>query len=1190
MDSPPPLVTALQALGHELDALAPLVTAGAPVDPARLDATWRGFRDEVANELERSPELAAHDGIVESVAMVAVELATLLETSGDRLGASEARRIGRRWARSEAARDELDASEADPAGYRTLLAARAHHREQRFREGDALLKKLKTEAPALRKLVDAALDGSRPLEGAPSMFTFNSIGTMLHGARDRWEDGTYVSTLCAVVAFMPVFPIAAYRVFNHGDSKYTFYAKVRLSPFARLAQVGVLVAAVLGLTGFFAHAWWSSPGRRAAEAIAEAEALEGPARIARFDTILEEYGYDAPGAVTPAALAVIDATIAGVTEPMTARRVDEAERVVLRLQSLPAGRDAATPRVKEALERWRGQVGSDTLDAAEASARLAAAVARVVPSDLEAQRLSIDATLAVADRLREEWPLAALQRYADHLSAPGVADRIGELVTQVEAIDDDATWCAIELPIHTWLRMHAGDRRAELETKLEGARLRCTNATRMDALTSDDLDALRAALALAPNDHVLAAALADHLRFEGRLDEARAAFGEVQPGWLVPDALVSYASLLRDLGELDEAARLLDRHVRDRLGRYQTAIQYHDALAEEIYSELAVKAENGADSALNARLRGLHDEAAMLQAFQEYAREHLANNPRLTAMRDQLEQFSDVVPASLALGTLQLQRAEARDGEERAALLQEAERVFLAIRQEAEGAPEFHVGLGQVYHRLGRRAEGDAELEAVAAESPALRLHVAEVYRELSLTGPSRTNAERAFAEGDESVKGQAAIVLAQLATNLDDEERWLSHAPSELSYVRLQLQGVRAERALEERRWEEAANGFREVARGYEADAPTNGAAANNAALAWARVHGVTGEAAALDRAVELLEQSARREPDSAIVVSNLASVHQHRSFVRVVARHVRVGELRLDAANAEVLVDGMLEGPERARVLDELRRDPSHRRATELWRQAAVLAPTMSGAHDAERDRARRFEEHDAEMRIYARLREIDFADAEARQRYEAYARGDEDESTRREVDTRVAHAQAVLSETESRGDAATVAAAHLLFADAMLRLATMTSDPDDAARAAASLRVASAQGLFGPALEAHALVMEAVLRAAREDATLGARWEARRRVVSASAWIAELRSEPTLLAQLRARADLRAAADLLATRPGEPDLVLWAVGDALEHPALTNANLAARTDPRVRARLEADAHVAPWREDVRVKLGWL
>lgn len=478
----------------------------------------------------------------------------------------------------------------------------------------------------------------------------------------------------------------------------------------------------------------------------------------------------------------------------------------------------------------------------------------------------------------------------------------------------------------------------------------------------------------------------------------------------------------------------------------------------------------------------------------------------------------------------------------------------------------------------------------MAADSPALRLHVAEVYRELSLTGPSRTNAERAYAEGDESVKGRAAIVLAQLATNLDDEELWLGRAPSELSFVRLELQDVRAQRALEARRWEDAANGFREVARGYEADASTSGAASNNAALAWARVHGVTGEAAALDRAVELLEQSARREPDSAIVVSNLASVHQHRSFVRVAARQVRVGELRLDAASAEVLVDAMLDGPQRARVLDELRRDPSHRRATELWRQAAVLAPTMWGAHEAERDRARRFEEHDAEMRVYARLREIDFADAEARRRYEAYARGDDDERTRREIDTRVAHTQAVLSDAEARGDAATVAAAHLLFADSMLRLATVTSDPNDAARATTSLRAASAQGLFGAALEAHALVMEAVLRAAREDATLGDRWEARRRVVSASAWIAELRAEPALLARLRVRDDLRVAADALATRTDEPDLVLWAVGEALEHPTLTSANLAARTDPRVRARLEADAHVTPWREDVRMKLGWL
>ena len=49
-----------------------------------------------------------------------------------------------------------------------------------------------------------------------------------------------------------------------------------------------------------------------------------------------------------------------------------------------------------------------------------------------------------------------------------------------------------------------------------------------------------------------------------------------------------------------------------------------------------------------------------------------------------------------------LRRANESSGEARAELLAAAERLFLSIREEAEGVPAYHLGLGQVYHRLGR--------------------------------------------------------------------------------------------------------------------------------------------------------------------------------------------------------------------------------------------------------------------------------------------------------------------------------------------------------------------------------------------------------------------------------------------------------------------------------------------------------
>jgi hypothetical protein len=81
---------------------------------------------------------------------------------------------------------------------------------------------------------------------------------------------------------------------------------------------------------------------------------------------------------------------------------------------------------------------------------------------------------------------------------------------------------------------------------------------------------------------------------------------------------------------------------------------------------------------------------------------------------------------------IKLRRANSLDGAARTTVLAEAERLFLAIRDEADGSTDFRLGLGQVYHRLGRAAQGDREMAAVLREGgPQEKLSVANVYREL---------------------------------------------------------------------------------------------------------------------------------------------------------------------------------------------------------------------------------------------------------------------------------------------------------------------------------------------------------------------------------------------------------------------------------------------------------------------------
>ena len=75
------------------------------------------------------------------------------------------------------------------------------------------------------------------------MHTVNGVGTSLFGSRDRDEEtGTYVTTLCACFAFIPIIALAAYRVTAAGGNTYYFLGKTRLSAVAKAWNAFIMAA------------------------------------------------------------------------------------------------------------------------------------------------------------------------------------------------------------------------------------------------------------------------------------------------------------------------------------------------------------------------------------------------------------------------------------------------------------------------------------------------------------------------------------------------------------------------------------------------------------------------------------------------------------------------------------------------------------------------------------------------------------------------------------------------------------------------------------------------------------------------------------------------------------------------------------------------------------------------------------
>jgi hypothetical protein len=107
------------------------------------------------------------------------------------------------------------------------------------------LGKGKQSAPLVEQLLATRRLFIQPLNGAPSMMTYNGIGARPYGsAEPDANDGSHIITLYLVVLFVPVYPFSAYLVRPVSSGGWTFFGKVPLSSVGYLWQ---RATALLGL-------------------------------------------------------------------------------------------------------------------------------------------------------------------------------------------------------------------------------------------------------------------------------------------------------------------------------------------------------------------------------------------------------------------------------------------------------------------------------------------------------------------------------------------------------------------------------------------------------------------------------------------------------------------------------------------------------------------------------------------------------------------------------------------------------------------------------------------------------------------------------------------------------------------------------------------------------------------------------
>ncbi len=1018
----------------------------------------------------------------------------------------------------------------------------AHGRDAEGRKLAATLSKAPEPLAAFARRIERT---PIPVESGPTSFTINGFGTKLYFDTDRAPDGSVIRTRFFTALFIPVIPLDAWRVIDAEDDKFYVKGKVPLSRPMRYWQRGaglLLAGAILwgSCTSFL-----NSPERHLRLELEEVATLEDsdPERaLTRYEALASQYSELDDDDLAPVAEGWVRLATRDIAEPMTPEGAARATAVIARFEALPARMhtsELARPFV-DVLLRWVDQLGHETGAAADASLDLLAAADRFAPADSRIDERVRATRIALADQLAEDWPIEALLQY----------DRFGEdaaaqagMTTIIESLPKSPTLFAeIGLEVRRWVEAGGSERDWAGYLAQQGEAL-AFDVDRQALLERNDEAELRTALAAEPTDQGLAVAIAQLQRGRGELDEAYATLAALgKPGILTHHAQYLLASIEFERGNVVQAATLLEQMLRNRLPAFEDARRDYDREFEALRDRLISAAEQGRVPLQHKdAILGQNEEAAR-EAFQQWLFDEIGKSARLEQLQDAYTRRSDIVPVAILLGTIQLERAREATGEERQRLLDAAESTFLSFRGEAQGMPSYHASLGQVYYRLGKNDEGDAELQVLLADpDPMIQVMAAGAYRDVGRFERAREILDSVYEKADPTLKQQVAHMRAILAQTLDERQEWLERADQDDPFVRASLVEVEGERL---RLAGKFAAADAKYAQAYELTIAQTGreASTNNAALTLLQRHACTGDLEHVHEAAKLLERSVASRPDDAIVISNYAHLINFQTTLALIDRVVPVEGLRISPSEARYVLDMLLESTKRDELLVALRESPERQRTLETFSRLEALAPSSIEGYSGQAQWLIAAENYPALAKLIERLRALEGLDtSDHASAHASYLDGSADEQSTQEWIASLT-ARAAARAQAKRASASAKALLHQLDGSDRYELARIRDLPSDglvdiraAIESFEQARALWPEGVSDSSL-ADALILVAILELAAEDNQMNGLWREHGRQGLTSLLHLLLDQHQPLVTKLAAKPSFQRSVELRKAWPDE------------------------------------------------------
>lgn len=788
------------------------------------------------------------------------------------------------------------------------LKAHAWLRSMRKKETD----------PERRRRIDAILDEPRNFvtpASAPGLSTINGIGTGLYGSRSARGDGTYVSTLCFCLLFIPLIPFSSWLVMRDGGG-WRVFGKVPLSPFAiwwRRLALGVPLFVLLPYfswliymnsdsrrerihldqaevalnagdrDGAFLHlrgaerstdrdrcARRDALGRRLLREILEgdvetflASLLATQMRISLVqhwfqDGALQERFRERVLAVedgrTALALLVWGTQVAQPlrerASPISAEACDKSDHAELLLACLRWHVEDRRPapvhlaqRLRERLDRGRNETwDADALlylqCAPPETARpiLYARVEAYWKRDKEDPAL-----LVLVDRVPE--PLRSLMQIdVERLPPRQRAERLEKVPK--ELAEPQATW-----------------HRLGLARRLADAYWTLNEEDPVRYPVSKALPWAMEACEIDPTDGGMRARAMECLLVEGEFEKAV----ELGAKHAADEATIPWLGIAQArLGRADDAERTLAPYVKRRWPEFAGAYRGWVRGIGEIRSRAYETVRTGrGDQGLLARIQNVSD-ADLPRVIDLWIREQASADPKLAKLEEAWKPLVAARPAAREYAMVLLAKRTR---------LEEAEKIFLGLRDISGEGSEEELRLGQVYCWLGKETEARTIFDRVQASGDASTLlQLGRIFRELGRWPEARTVLEAAYAKSTGELQAQAAMMRALTPLHLQDKLAWLEKSDTRNPFVQTCLTEARAELWMEEGKWAEAIGSLRQVAEYYGKQ--TSSTALNNGALVQQSLFVATGDAKYLTEAQRLIRQGLDREPDSGILLNNYVSI----------------------------------------------------------------------------------------------------------------------------------------------------------------------------------------------------------------------------------------------------------------------------------------------------------------------------